>query len=65
MNPWSYFGSIVPLTDEDAIEDVKASMGVTETARYDLNGRKQTTPQRGINIIRFSDGTTRKVIVKQ
>ena len=51
----------MPLTDEDAIEDVKASEEVTETARYDLGGRKQTAPQRGINIIRYSDGTTVKV----
>ena len=29
---------------------------------YDLNGRKQDAPQKGINIIRYSDGTTRKVL---
>ena len=32
--------------------------------RYNLDGRKLTYPQKGINIIRQSDGTTRKVIVK-
>ncbi len=31
---------------------------------YDLNGRKWGVPQRGINIIRYTDGTTRKVIVR-
>jgi hypothetical protein len=32
--------------------------------RYNLDGRKLTYPQKGINIIRQSDGTSRKVIVK-
>lgn len=27
-------------------------------------GRKQDAPQKGINIIRYSDGTTRKVLIK-
>ena len=36
----------------------------TPTARYDLQGRRIGTPQKGINIIRMSDGTTRKVLVK-
>lgn len=31
---------------------------------YDLNGRKQSALQRGLNIIRMTDGTTKKVIVK-
>jgi hypothetical protein len=31
---------------------------------YDLNGYRISSLQRGINIIRLSDGTTRKVIVK-
>ena len=51
--------------DPDGIENVMASEGVTEVARYDIQGRMISKPQKGINIIRFSDGTTRKVIVKQ
>ncbi|MBP3473036.1 MAG: hypothetical protein J6K41_12575 [Paraprevotella sp.] len=31
---------------------------------YDLNGRKFEAPQRGINIIRYSNGTTRKIVVR-
>lgn len=31
---------------------------------YDLQGRKIAKPQKGFNIIRYSDGTTRKVLVK-
>ena len=31
---------------------------------YDLNGRRLSAPQKGINIIRYSDGTNRKILVK-
>jgi hypothetical protein len=31
---------------------------------YDLNGTKKQSMQRGLNIIRMSDGTTKKVMVK-
>lgn len=33
-------------------------------ARYDIQGRRISKPQRGINIIRMSDGTIRKVMIK-
>lgn len=36
----------------------------TEAARYTLDGRQVSAPQRGLNIIRLSDGTVRKVMVK-
>ena len=36
----------------------------TEAARYTLDGRQVSAPQRGLNIIRLSDGTVHKVIVK-
>ena len=36
----------------------------TETARYTADGRKISEPVKGLNIIRMSDGTIRKVIVK-
>ena len=51
--------------DPDGIENVMASEEVTEVARYDIQGRMISKPQKGINIVRYSDGTTRKVIVKQ
>lgn len=31
---------------------------------YDLNGRKLAEPQRGINVIRYKDGTAKKMVVK-
>ena len=46
------------------IEGVKAEVDKTEVSRYTLDGKKLSEPQKGINIIKMSDGTTRKVIVK-
>ena len=50
--------------DPDGIEDIKATEEVTEVARYDISGRMIGKPQKGINIIRYSDGTSKKVLVK-
>lgn len=37
---------------------------VYEVARFTLDGKRISAPQKGINIVRMSDGTTRKVVVK-
>ena len=50
--------------DPDGLEDMIASEELVEVDRYDLQGRKLTAPQNGINIIRYSDGTSGKVLVK-
>ena len=41
-----------------------AAEAPTVTGYYDLSGRLSSTPHRGVNIVRYSDGTTRKVIMK-
>ena len=48
-----------------AISDTKIQTERTEVARYTLDGRRISTPQPGINIVRYSDGTARKVLVAQ
>jgi len=52
--------------DVNGVEEVTASPGtVTEVARYDLNGRRiDFSLKKGLNIIRLSDGTVKKVMVK-
>ena len=76
--PWSSFGSIVPLTQDeiDGIEDIEHSplnIDYSEVAIYNLAGQKMVNGKssmvnakyhRGLNIIRCSDGTTRKVMLK-
>ena len=51
----------------NAIEMVKTDKSLAnrkEVARYDVNGNKLNSPQKGVNIILYSDGTTNKVIEK-
>lgn len=46
------------------IENVETN-GAKEVGRYDIYGRLLTEPTKGVNIVKMSDGTTRKVMVKQ
>ncbi|MBQ6189395.1 MAG: Ig domain-containing protein, partial [Bacteroidaceae bacterium] len=50
------------------VEDITPVSSVDAKAQgykvYDLQGRERNRLQKGINIIRFSDGTTKKVLVK-
>ena len=46
------------------IESVEADNNAVEVARYDIHGRLLSEPAPGINIVKYSDGTTRKEIVK-
>ena len=50
--------------DTAGIESAGATATATETARYDLRGHRLSSPQRGVNIIRMSDGSVRKVWVR-
>jgi hypothetical protein len=78
--PWSGFGTIVGLTQDmiDGIREIKdesltLALSEGEGDWYDLNGRKMANGQssmfngklpRGINIIRYADGTSKKVLIK-
>ena len=46
------------------IEDATQGGAVSVVARYSLDGRLLAAPQRGVNILKMSDGTTRKVVVE-
>lgn len=50
---------------ETGIKNVpNTSSSATESARYSTDGTRLASPQKGINIIRMSDGTVKKVLVK-
>ncbi|MCD8266897.1 MAG: hypothetical protein LUC33_07070 [Prevotellaceae bacterium] len=55
------FTTDVPTGIEDAAAEPAE---VYEIARYTTDGKKISSPQSGINIIRYSDGTVKKVLVK-
>ena len=59
---WKNFATILE-EGETAIRGISAG-SPAEIIRYSLDGRRLAAPQKGVNIIRMSDGSTRKVIVK-
>ena len=68
---WKDFGYIVALTDEDPKPTTEIMMTtaaqqptVTVVECYTIDGKRISTPQRGMNIIKMSDGTVKKVVVK-
>ena len=59
---FNYFKNIVEF--EATSINKATSNGVKEISRYNSNGLQLTTPTKGINVIKYSDGSIRKVIVK-
>ena len=47
-----------------SIKGVETSENATVVARYAADGSQISAPVKGINILKMSDGTTRKVVVK-
>ena len=50
-------------TSISSVSDRKET--AVETARYTLDGRRITAPQKGINIVKYSDGRVRKEVITQ
>ena len=60
-----YGERVVLCNTPSAIGNVEAETAApTVIGYYDLSGRRLSGQQRGLNIIRYSDGTSRKVMVK-
>ncbi len=60
---WRSFYNIVEV-EVDAVADITAKSNAEATNRYTLDGKQISTPQRGLNVIHYSDGMVRKVLVK-
>ncbi len=52
------------LEDTDAVSDITANGNAEATGYYTTDGKQVPTLQKGMNIIRYSDGTTNKVLVR-
>lgn len=55
-------GTIAP--DPTGIQGVTTNGNATVVARYNAAGQQIAAPQQGLNIVKMSDGTIRKVMVK-
>ncbi len=54
----------VTVTQATGITGTQTSTDVREIARFTIDGKRINQPQRGINIVKYSDGTVKKVVVK-
>ncbi len=52
------------VTKATGITGTQTSADVREIARYTIDGKRINQPQRGVNIVKYSDGTVKKVMVK-
>jgi hypothetical protein len=60
---WWYKFKNVQKFSFDAVSAINSGQN-TEFSAYDINGRKLSKMQRGVNVLLMSDGTRRKVVVK-
>ena len=63
LSEFGYFENIVEF-DATGIDKTTTSTDVEEVSRYSLNGQRLAVPVKGLNIVKYSDGTVRKVVVK-
>ena len=59
----NYFENIVEF-DATGIDKTTISTDVEEVARYSVNGQRLSAPTKGLNIVKYSDGSLKKVAVQ-
>lgn len=60
---WGDFGKIVGY-DVTGINKVTTSTNAKEVSRYSVNGQRLSVPTKGLNIVKNSDGSVKKVAVQ-
>ena len=58
-----YFENIVEF-GATGINKTTTSTDVEEVARYSVNGQRLSVPTKGLNIVKYSDGSVKKVAVR-
>mgnify|MGYP004608835671 CR=1 FL=1 len=59
----NYFENIVEF-DATGIDKTTTSTDVEEVSRYSVNGQRLVGPTKGLNIVKYSDGSVKKVAVE-
>ena len=60
---WGDFGKIVEY-DPTGIDKVTTSTDAKELSRYSVNGQRLSAPAKGLNVVKYSDGSVKKVVVQ-
>ncbi len=63
QSDFGYFKNIVEL-DATGINNPAASTNLKEVYRYTTNGRRLLTPTKGVNVVKYNNGSVKKVFVK-
>ena len=63
LSEFSYFENIVEF-DPTGINNVITSNDAKVLSRYSLNGQRLSAPTKGLNIVKYSDGSVKKVAVQ-
>ena len=60
---WGDFENIVEF-DATGIDKTTTSTDAKEVSRYSVNGQRLSAPSKGLNIVKYSDGSVKKVAVE-
>ena len=63
ISNWGVFDNIEEY-DVTGIDNVTTSSDVKEISRYSVNGQRLDVPTKGLNIVKYSDGSVKKVVVQ-
>ena len=63
LSEFGYFENIVEF-EATGINNVVTSNDAKELSRYSLNGQRLSAPTKGLNIVKYSDGSVKKVAVQ-
>ena len=61
---YDFFSNILGYTPAPSEVNAVSNDDSKEAARYTLDGKRSSSVQKGVNIIKMNDGTTKKVMVK-
>ena len=64
LSEFGYFENIVEF-EATGINNVITSNDAKELSRYSVNGQRLSAPTKGLNIVKYSDGSVKKVVVQQ
>ena len=63
LSEFGYFENIVEF-EATGINNVVTSNDAKELSRYSVNGQRLSAPTKGLNIVKYSDGSVKKVVVQ-
>ena len=63
LSEFGYFENIVEF-EATGINNVITSNDAKELSRYSVNGQRLSAPTKGLNIVKYSDGSVKKVAVQ-